>query len=142
MGNRSYLGTGMKFPPSVNPTTGRFETSSGLESVKESVYTILMTQKTERWLRPDFGSEIQRFAFVDPNATMLNILRMDLVNDIKTAEPRVSDVSISFDSQSKQGYLLVDISYTVEETNTKDNLVFPFYLYGALEDTLDEKQQG
>ena len=139
---KAFLGTGMKFPPAVNPTTGRFETSSELENEKESVYMILMTQKTERWLRPDFGTEIQRFAFTEPNATVLNILRMDLVNDLKTAEPRISDVTISFDSQSKPGYLMVDIAYTVTDTNTKDNLVFPFYLYGAVEEAMDETKQG
>ena len=73
---------------------------------------------------------------------MLNILRMDLVNDLKTAEPRISDVTISFDSQSKPGYLMVDIAYTVTDTNTKDNLVFPFYLYGAVEEAIDETKQG
>ncbi|MCR5520635.1 MAG: GPW/gp25 family protein [Lachnospiraceae bacterium] len=136
-----FLGTGMKFPPTINPSTGRFETSSGIASVKESVYVILMTQKTERWLRPEFGSEIQRFAFTDPNATRLNLMRMDIVNDIKMSEPRVSDVTVNFDAQSKPGYLLIDIRYTVAETNTRDNLVFPFYLYGASEEN-NEEQQG
>ena len=37
----------MKFPPQINPATGRFAVSSEEESVKESVYLILMTQKTE-----------------------------------------------------------------------------------------------
>ena len=39
------LGSGMKFPPQINPATGRFEVVSGQASVKESVYIILMTQK-------------------------------------------------------------------------------------------------
>ena len=132
----------MKFPPTINPTTGRFETSSGLDSVKESVYVILMTQKSERWLRPAFGSEIQRFAFSDPNATLLNLMRMDIVNDIKESEPRVSDVTVNFDAQSKPGYLLVDIIYTVAETNEVGNMVFPFYLNGASEENNNEEQQG
>lgn len=139
--DKEFLGTGMKFPPSVNLSTGRFEVSSAEKSVKESVYIILMTQKTERWLRPTFGSEIQRFTFISPNATLLNLMRMDLINDLKTNEPRISDVTISFDTQSKPGYLLVDISYTVTDTNTRDNLVFPFYLNGASEEN-DEEQQS
>lgn len=139
--DNEFLGTGMKFPPSVNLSTGRFEVSSAEKSVKESVYIILMTQKTERWLRPTFGSEIQRFTFITPNATLLNLMRMDLINDLKTNEPRLSDVTISFDTQSKPGYLLVDISYTVTDTNTRDNLVFPFYLNGASEEN-DEEQQS
>ncbi len=140
--DRTFLGTGMKFPPTINPTTGRFETSSGIDSVKESVYMILMTQKSERWLRPGFGSEIQRFAFTDPNATLLNLMRMDIVNDIKESEPRVSDVTINFDAVSKPGYLLIDLVYTVAQTNEVGNMVFPFYLNGAAEENSNEEQQG
>ena len=47
----------MKFPPQIDPATGRFVTASEEESVKESVYLILMTQRTERFLRPEFGSD-------------------------------------------------------------------------------------
>ncbi|MCR4720847.1 MAG: GPW/gp25 family protein [Lachnospiraceae bacterium] len=140
MGNE-FLGTGMKFPPSVNPTTGRFELSSGTAGVKESIYIVLMTQKSERWLRPGFGSQIQRFAFADPNPTILNLMKLDIVNDIKTSEPRVTDVTVRFDAISKPGYLLVDIEYTIAESNTRDNLVFPFYLNGASEEK-NEEQQG
>lgn len=140
MDSNEFLGTGMKFPPAVNMTTGRFELSSGEKSVKESIYIILMTQKTERWLRPTFGSEIQRFTFITPDVTILNLMRMDLIKDIKTNEPRVSDVTISFDTQSKPGYLIVDVSYTITDTNTSDNLVFPFYLNGASEESNEEQQ--
>ena len=48
MDEKLYLGTGMKFPPQVNKATGRFVLSSQEENVKESIYLILMTQKTER----------------------------------------------------------------------------------------------
>lgn len=134
MDDNSFLGSGMKFPPQINKTTGRFEVSSAEKSVKESVYIILMTQKTERWLRPSFGSEIMTYTFAETNATMLGIMRREIISDITSAEPRISDVNVNLDAKSKPGYLIIDVDYTITETNTKDNLVFPFYLNAATEE--------
>ena len=113
MDNKMFLGTGIHFPPGVNPGTGRFLTSTAEQSVKESVYLILMTQRGERWLLPDFGSDLMSYTFMDTSATMLNLLANDLRTTLLEQEPRISDV---------------DVGYLVSETNSRDNLVFPFYL--------------
>lgn len=126
--DKRFLGKGMAFPPKINMSTGRFETSDENKSVKESVYIILMTQKTERWIRPNFGSEIMSYTFLDINETMVNVIKREIIACIKENEPRVSDVEIHLDAVSKPGYLIFDIEYTVASTNTRDNLVFPFYL--------------
>lgn len=128
MDSKNFLGNGMKFPPQINKATGRFEMSFGEQSVKESVYLILMTQKGERWLRPGFGSEIMTYTFLDVNNTMLNIIRSDIKSCIVQNEPRVSNVDVFLDAQSKPGYLIIDVEYTVSASNARDNLVFPFFL--------------
>lgn len=124
----SFLGKGMKFPPQINPATGRFVTVKDAESVKQSIYLILMTQKTERFLRPEFGSNLMNYTFMDTSLTMLNIMAREITNDILRNEPRVEDVEINIDSTSKKGCLIININYRIRETNTSDNLVFPFYL--------------
>ena len=73
MKDNSFLGKGIKFPIEINPATGRFVLSEGNKSVKESVYLILMTQKRERWTRPDFGSRILSYTFMDTSATRLSM---------------------------------------------------------------------
>lgn len=118
----------MKFPPEIDRATGRFRTSDGNEVVKESLYLILMTQRTERFTRPDFGSDIMSYTFMDTGATMLSILRRNLLQTIMDQEPRISDLDITMDYREKQGCIVIDIEYLVTSTNTKDNLVFPFYL--------------
>ena len=118
----------MKFPPEIDKATGRFLTSSGNDTVKESLYLILMTQRTERFTRPDFGSDIMGYTFMDTGATMLSILRRNLTQTIIAQEPRISDVDITMDYREKQGCIVIDIEYVVTSTNTRDNLVFPFYL--------------
>lgn len=128
MDERAFLGAGMKFPPQIDPGTGRFALSSGAQNVKESVYIILMTNRGERWLDPDFGSDIMRYTFMDTSLTMLNLLSSDLRTLLMEQEPRISDVTVDIDPEVKDGCMLVNVAYTVADTNTRDNLVFPFYL--------------
>ncbi|MDR1572683.1 MAG: GPW/gp25 family protein [Clostridiales Family XIII bacterium] len=124
----AFLGTGMKFPPRINKNSGRFATSSGAENVKESVYIILMTGLGERWLAPAFGSRIMRYTFVDVSPAMLNMLSSEIRNAILGQEPRVSDVDIDFEKTVSDGCLIVNITYRLSESNTVENMVFPFYL--------------
>lgn len=125
---QDFLGTGMAFPPRVDPATGRIVLSKGLQSIKESIYLILMTQTTERLTRPDFGTDSASYVFMDTSLTQLTIMKRDLTEAILRQEPRVSFVDIDIDSEEKQGYVLVNIDYTVAATNQTENMVFPFYL--------------
>jgi hypothetical protein len=129
MEQQKFLGKGIKFPIQVNPATGRFVMSDGLMSVKESVYLILMTQKQERWIHPDFGSRILSYTFMDTSATRLNMMARELEDTILGQEPRIASVDIKVEPHLEKGCLFINISYVVAENNTRDNLVFPFYLY-------------
>jgi phage baseplate assembly protein W len=126
--NEAFLGTGMKFPPRINKNSGRFAMSSGAENVKESVYIILMTGLGERWLEPNFGSRIMRYTFLDTSPAMLNMLAAEIKNAILGQEPRISDVDIDFEETAASGRLIVNIAYRIRESNTVENMVFPFYL--------------
>ena len=134
MNDRAFLGAGMKFPPQIDPGTGRFAVSAREQSVRESVYLILMTSRGERWLEPNFGSQMASYAFMDTSPTMLRMLSDDLRDLLLTQEPRISDVDVEIDPETKNGCLLVNIRYTVAATNSQDNLVFPFYLNAAREE--------
>lgn len=128
MAEEKFLGTGMKFPPQINPTTGRFTCVSGKESIRESVYLILMTQRTERFMRPEFGSSVMSYVFAQTDDTMLNLMAHEIAADITRSEPRVEQVNVSMDQNSKPGCLFVNIDYTVRGENVRENMVFPFYL--------------
>ncbi len=128
MADNRFLGTGAKFPLQVDPATGRIRTVSGNRVVKESLYLILMTQVTERLVRPNFGSDIMNYAFMDTSTTMMSILRRDLTQTIMRQEPRISDIRVQTEYRSDMGAVIIHIDYMVSSTNTRDNLVFPFYL--------------
>lgn len=128
MDNTIFLGKGMKFPPQVNPATGRFMCVEGNESVKESIYPILMTQKTERKMRMDYGSNASAYVFNSVDKTMLNLMEKELEADILHNEPRISSVSVRMDQDTKPGCLFIYIDYFIRNGNVKENMVFPFYL--------------
>lgn len=136
---QTFLGTGVTFPPQIDPATGRFKMSSGPQSVKESIYLILMTQVTERLTRPNFGTETASYVFMDVSLTELTIMRRDLTDSILRQEPRVSTVDITTDMQAQQGYIMISIDYTLADTNQRDNLVFPFYLNAEPEPSEEEE---
>lgn len=123
----SFLGTGIKFPIQVNEVTGEFVMSSEEESVKESVYIILMTQKGERWLRPAFGSSILSYVFTDISLTRISMMEKEIARTIIDNEPRISQADVDIRPAMDQGCLIINLQYTIARTNRKDNLVFPFY---------------
>ena len=139
MANRRFLGSGMKFPPQIDKSTGRFVVSSGEQSVKESIYLILMTQRGERWLEPQFGARLLSYSFMDTSPTMLGLMKNELTSVLLEQEPRLSDVSVSIDPTVRDGCLLINISYVVAQTNQRGNLVFPFYLNIQPEEENDEQ---
>lgn len=138
MSEREFLGQGIKFPIQVNKATGRFVMSTEEESVKESIYLILMTQKTERWVRPEFGSNILSYTFMDTSLTRINMMARELEDTILSQEPRISEVEVTVEPRLSRGCLIVNLSYLIATTNMRDNLVFPFYLYSETEGPMDE----
>lgn len=140
MADKRFLGTGMKFPPQIDPGTGRFTLSSDTQSVKESIYIILMTHRGERWLEPTFGSKIMNYTFMDTSITMLTMMRDDLRTLILEQEPRVSSVDVTIDPNVNNGCLIINIGYMVAKSNTRDNLVFPFYLNSFKEEEMLEEE--
>lgn len=128
MDEEFYFGKGMKFPPQINPTTGRFVCVSGKESVRESVYLILMTQKTERKMRLDYGCNAAGYVFNSADATTLSLMARELERDILRNEPRIENVNVTMDTRSKAGCLYINVDYYLRDGNVSENMVFPFYL--------------
>ena len=140
MADLAFLGRGMKFPPQLNEATGRFVTSQAEENVRESLYLILMTQMSERVMRPDFGSNLMSYTFIDINYSNILMITRTLQEQILTQEPRVSDVTVDADTTSRPGAVLFDIGYTIRSTNVRDNMVFPFYLNNNKEEPSNEAE--
>ena len=111
--NNAFLGTGVKFPFEIDKATGRIKTVSGNQSVKESIYIILMTGITERLTRPNFGTNIMSYTFMSTSPTVMGMMRRELTQTLLAQEPRISSVDIAMELSNNNDYMLISIDYTV-----------------------------
>ena len=95
----------------------------------QSLEILLATSVGERVLNPTFGWKRDALMF-EPLSTSFGAY---LVRQIETAilffEPRIDLNSVNFEPEPDQeGLILIRIDYTVRTTNSRTNLVYPFYL--------------
>jgi Bacteriophage baseplate protein W len=125
----SFLGTGWSFPPTFTYGGKDVETVSAAEDVRQSLELLLGTQPGERVLLEDFGCDLHRFLFENVDQSVINSLTGLISDAILFHEPRIilNDLDIS-ESDTEAGLLLIRIDYTIRATNSRYNMVYPFYL--------------
>lgn len=55
-------------------------------------------------------------------------MRNDITRAVTLFEPRITLEDVSFEEQPDEGLLLIQLTYTVIRTNSRNNMVYPFYL--------------
>jgi phage baseplate assembly protein W len=79
-------------------------------------------------MNPEYGCNLSDFLFEAINTTKLNFLREHIRTAIINYETRIELNDITIDSSNYQnGELRIALDYTIEQSNTRFNLVFPFY---------------
>lgn len=122
----SFLGTGWSFPPTFG--SDGVEMTSGEDDIAASLQILFRTTPGERFLQPDYGLDVNSLLF-EPMSTTL---RTFLADRVKTAilihEPRIRVLNLVIDSPDpNDGTLRILLEYAVRATNSRFNLVFPFY---------------
>jgi uncharacterized protein len=127
--DHSFLGTGWSFPPEFDPGMGSVIMVSDEQDIWESLQLILSTAPGERTMFPKFGCGIRKMAFDTVNTTFLTQLKELIRFSILHYEPRIimNDVTIS-GANVEEGMLHIRLDYTIRKTNSRSNLVYPFYL--------------
>ena len=122
----AFLGVGWSFPLAFE--NGRVKLAAYEESVHQAIWIILGTALGERVMRPDFGCGIHDLVFGLSNATTSGLIAYEVRQALLRWETRIEvlDVRVTPDETGER--LLVDIDYQVRATNSRYNLVYPFYL--------------
>jgi phage baseplate assembly protein W len=96
--------------------------------------TVLATAPGERPMRPEFGCGIHDYVFAPADATTAGLIAYEVRASLLRWEPRidVNDVDVRPDPDDATT-MLIDIKYSVKDTNDPRNLVFPFYVIPAEE---------
>ncbi|HWT34875.1 MAG TPA: GPW/gp25 family protein [Paraburkholderia sp.] len=126
------LGVGWSFPVELTDANGeatpiavaRYE-----DSVRQSIIIILSTARGERVMRPRFGCDLHQLVFAVNNVTTQSMAAWHVREALEEWEPRIDVLRV--DAAGSGDYdeeLLIDIDYRVRLTDSRYNLVYPFYL--------------
>lgn len=124
-----FGGSGWAFPIRLAPDGTMLRTADGDEAIRDSIWTILSTSPGERVMRPRFGCGIEDHVFdVNDVATAGSIA--DAVREaLTTWEPRIDVLGVrALPDPADRNRLLVEVDYQVRSSNSRLNLVYPFYL--------------
>jgi len=132
MADQSFLGTGWNFPPTFTRGGADVEMASGTEDIHQSLQILLSTQLGERIMQDTFGCDLNVVLFEEMDQGLVNTLTNLISDAILYHEPRISldNLDIS-ESDNQQGLLLIRLEYTVRSTNSRFNMVYPFYINEA-----------
>lgn len=126
--SKSFLGRGWGFPPEFNRATKAVGMLEDEADIKSSLEILLSTRLGERVMVPDYGCNLDELLFKPLTLT----LKTYVIDLIKTAilyyEPRIDLNKIAIDPTDElEGVLLINLDYTVRATNSRKNMVYPFY---------------
>ncbi|NOZ26261.1 MAG: GPW/gp25 family protein [Nitrospirae bacterium] len=123
----SFLGTGWSFPPAFSRAKKGVEMVSDEEDIEGSLRILLSTSVGERILQPEYGCNIDHLIFEPLNTTLKTYITGLIEQAILFFEPRIELNSVSLEADELEGRVDIVIDYTVRTTNSRYNLVYPFY---------------
>lgn len=125
---KDFLGSGWKFPPRLD-ARGRMELAHQEQDVEEAVRIILLTNKGERPMRPEFGSDLFQLQFAPNDGATAGLARRYVEEALSMWEPRIDIIEVdAAPDAGNPARLNIDIRYRIQATNSIRNLVFPFYV--------------
>lgn len=126
--NTAFLGTGWSFPPEFSRSAKDVKMVSAEEDIRESLTILLSTSPGERVMHPSYGCGLRSLVFEHISESTVTEIKDVISRAILFFEPRISldriDVQIK---DSANGIITIDLTYTIRTTNTRSNMVYPFY---------------
>ena len=126
----SFLGTGWGFPPEFNLAANNISLRmvGGEEDIDESLRILMATIPMERVMQPDYGCGLKTLVFESINESTNTLIKDAIQRAVLFFEPRIDLESVEIDeAQAHEGILHIKLNYIVRTTNSRSNLVYPFY---------------
>ena len=124
-----FLGRGWAFPPKFDAFTGETALVGADEDITQSLRILFETRPGERVMHPTFGCRIHDYIFDPMNASTMRNMEAAIAQAILFFEPRIdveaTKVAIA---DANEGRLTINLLYRVRQTNSRANVVFPFYI--------------
>jgi hypothetical protein len=128
----SFLGTGWSFPPEFGRGGAEVAMVSDVEDVHQSLEILFATRFGERPMQETFGCNLDSALFEEIDQALVNRITSMIHDGILLHETRIKllEVDVKPDTRNP-GVLSIRIDYVLLATNSRYNMVFPFYLNEA-----------
>ncbi len=123
-----FLGTGWSFPPEFRIDQQDIKMISDEEDIESSLHVLLSTRLGERVMVPDYGCNLDELLFEGLTRTLITYVVELIETAILYHEPRIDVIKIDIsETEPLEGKLIISIDYKIRATNSRRNMVFPFY---------------
>jgi hypothetical protein len=125
---KAFLGRGWSFPPTFIKGGNAVDMLEAELDIKSALQIILSTTLGERVMHPDFGCNLDQAIFESMDATFETYITEQVRLAILNFEPRITLDTIDYDAEELNGKVTMTIHFTINGTNTRSNIVYPFYI--------------
>ena len=123
-----FLGRGWSFPPAFDRNIPGVEMLEDEKDIASSLEILLSTLPGERVMLPQYGCNLDELLFESLDTRMKTLMADKVESAILYHEPRIElEKVVLDDSADLEGIVLIRIEYRVKTTNSRFNLVFPYY---------------
>lgn len=122
------LGRGWAFPPQFTRDKKQLSMVSADEDIRQSLTILFSTTPGERVMQPDYGCALNGMVFESITPATITEIRDLIERAILFHEPRISLESVEVSVEDELGGIIeIDVTYRIRGTNTRSNMVYPFY---------------
>lgn len=126
--NNTFLGRGWSFPPTFTKSRAEVEMVTEEQDIQESIEIILSTRLGERIMRPEFGCNLEELLFSPIDLSLTTYIKDLIETAMLYFEPRIDVNRVEINSSDDiEGVVIIELDYTIRTTNSRRNLVYPFY---------------
>jgi hypothetical protein len=126
--SNAFLGRGWSFPPTFERGSDTVNMLEAEQDIKSSLEILLSTALGERVMEPEYGCNLDKLIFEPMDTTFSTFITEQIRSAILENEPRVVLDTVDYFTNNLDGRIDISVNYTIISTNTRSNLVFPFYI--------------
>ena len=127
--DKAFLGKGWSFPPEFSNRNKGAQMVTEDEDIRQSLNILFSTVPGERVMNPSYGCRLKSLVFEHINESTVTEIKDVVERAVLFFEPRISVNSVEVDDEEiYDGVIKVKLDYTIRTTNTRSNIVYPFYM--------------
>lgn len=126
--DKSFLGTGWGFPPEFNLRTREVNMVSEEDDIRDSLRILFSTTPGERLMQPTYGCGLKTLVFEQFSETTITEIKDMVERAVLFFEHRITLNGVDVEAEGiYEGVIKILLTYTVRTTNSRSNMVYPFY---------------